>query len=208
MNPHSETNAAGESRHNVSSQLFILTALTPIVTIFGVLSYTSGWSFLAHYYDYFGMSLGDADIGLYGVLVHGLTAIQIGMGRFVVICYLAVGFILIFIRAAKRNDRLVSLLAGFTILILIVVSSWLSASAGTTAAEADAGYSSSLPNIVINPDGGDKCRSGKLLRRTDNTYFIVRIQPCKPQSGGGSYISLGIVTVVPSDIVLIDHYMR
>jgi hypothetical protein len=187
-----------------SDSLFLLSVLSPIVTIFGILSFASGWSFLAHYYDYFGLNLGDANIGVYGLLTQGLGAMQIGSGRVIIVLYVLVGTLLIFIRVSARNNKLVSLVTALIIFIVILITTRLAGSAGESAAERDAGDQSSLPNVTINA-GSPTCQAGKLVRRKESVYFISRIHNCGDESHS---ISLGVVTVVPSDTVLIDHYMR
>lgn len=199
------TKGSPKSPTDGSNTLFLLSVLSSIVTIFGVLTFVAGWSYLAHYYDYFGLSLGDANIGVYGVAIHGLSAAQIGSGRVILLFYIAIIFLLIILRVDKRSNRSRSLFAAIIILLLIVATSWLAGSAGTFAAGQDSGDNSSLPNITISTPGGTTCQTGKLLRRKDNVYFVARIHSCSDHLPS---ISTGVVTTLPTDTVLIDHYMR
>lgn len=186
------------------SGLFLLSVLSPIVTIYGVLSFVSGWSFLVRYFGFFGLTLGDADIGLYGVLIHGLSGMAFGWGRVIILFFVLVGALVLGINVTPRSNRAVSLTLGVLILVLIGLTSWAAGSAGITAAQEDAGARSTLPNVTIIHADGTNCQTGKLLRRKDTTYFVVRIHACnEPLS-----ISTGVVTTIPSDVVLIDHYVR
>lgn len=189
-----------------SENLFLLSTLTPIITVFGIISYVSGSSFLARYYNHFGLTLEDANISVNGVLVHGISAMLTGIGRLLIGCYILVGALLILVRAREQTNRFMSLLVGIVILMLLPISSWLGGGAGVTAAEWDASDNSNLPNITISGRNPDLCRTGKLIGRKDNVYFISRIKPC--EENNAESISTGVVTVLPSDEVMIDHYLR
>lgn len=204
MKARAERSSNSTARSESADNLFLLSLLTPIITIYAILSYVSGWSFLAHYYDYFGLSLGDADIGLYGLLIHGLSAMQIGQGRIIVLFFILIGVLFFLIKVNPRNNRAMSFFTGVVILLVIVATSWFAGGAGASSAQEDAGENSSLPNITIVSSSAAVCRTGKLLRRKDSTYFVVRIHAC----GESPSISTGIVIVSPADTVLIDHYVR
>ena len=205
MKPLAEKHGNPNLRSEDTDGFFLFSVLAPLITICGILSYVSGWSFLAHYYDYFGLSLRDTDVGLYGLLIHGLSAMQIGKGRTIIIFFILVGVLFFLVKVNARNNRMISFLCGIAILILIGATSWFAGIAGIDSAQEDAGESSSMPNIPIRSNSNPpNCRTGKLLSRKDNTYFIVRIHDCNQSPS----ISTGIVVASPTDAVLIDHYVR
>jgi hypothetical protein len=195
---------SAERKRNASNEsLTFLSVMTPLFTVYGILGYVSGWSFLAHYYDFFGLSLADADIGVDGILVHALSAMQIGVGRIVIIVVLAIGVLIVWFRVSSKNNKSLSLCIGFLIFISLFVAYWESGIAGSQSAKADLSATSSLPNVTINSREGDHCVTGKLLRRKDKVYLVAGIHDCKDIANS---VATGVVTSLESDSVLIDHY--
>ena len=184
--------------------LTLLAVLAPLITIYGLILYVTGWTFLAGYYDFFGLSMADADIGTDGIIIHAISVIRGDRGYLIVIDIVVVAVLVIALRITGSNNRLVSLVIGFLVLTSIWVAYVAAGPVGTASAQLDASDNSSLPDITIRDVELSRCRTGKLLRRKENIYIVAGVHDCKDLTRS---ISTGIITTSPSDIVEIDHYM-
>lgn len=187
-----------------SEPLTLLSVLAPLITIYGIILYVTGWTFLARYYDFFGLSMADADIGTDGIIIHALSVIRGDRGYLIVIDVVFVAVLVIALRITGSNNRTVSLAIGFLILASIWIAHVVAGPIGAASAQLDASDESSLPHITIRDAEVSKCRTGKLLRRKENIYIVSGVHDCKDWT---TSISTGIITTSPSDIVEIDHYM-
>jgi hypothetical protein len=184
--------------------LTLLSVLAPLVTIYGLILYVTGWTYLARYYDFFGLSMADAGIGTDGIVIHALSVIRGGHGYLVIIDVVFVAVLVIALRTTGSNNRIVSLIIGLLVLASIWIAYVVAGPVGAASAQLDASDESSLPHITIRDAEGSSCRTGKLLRRKDNIYIVSGVHDCKDLARS---ISTGIITTTPSDIVEIDHYI-
>ena len=199
------TNGAPKQAGVTSTEpLTLLSVLAPLITIYGIILYVTGWTFLARYYDFFGLSMADADIGTDGIIIHALSVIRGDHGYLVVIDIVFVAVLVIALRVTGSNNRIVSLAIGFLVLASIWIAYVVAGPVGAASAQFDASDESSLPHITIRDAEVSRCRTGKLLRRKGNIYIVSGVHDCKDLTRS---ISTGIITTSPSDIVEIDHYM-
>lgn len=205
MNRFVEKVGASKDATVVSNEpLSLLSLLTPLLTICGIILYVTGWTFLARYYDFFGLSMADANIGIDGILIHALSVVRGEHGYLIVVDVALVAFLILAVRVTGSNNRIVSLTIGILVLASIWVAYVVAGRAGSASAQLDASDESSLPHITIKNKDLSNCRTGKLLRRDKDIYIISGVHDCKDLTKS---ITTGIITTSPSDIVEIDHYM-
>ena len=184
--------------------LTLLSVLTPLITIYGIILYVTGWTFLARYFDFFGLSMADADIGTDGIIIHALSVVRGDHGYLIVLDIAFVAFLILALRITGSNNRVVSVAIGVLVLCSIWIAYVVAGPAGAASAQSDASDESSLPHVTIRTTDESNCRTGKLLRREKNIYIVSGVHDCKDLTKS---ISTGIITTSPSDIVEIDHYM-